>query len=153
MEKYRSWRLFWFSVFLTVLRACNAFESLFLIFEIWNLNERDGSKKTPRNLTAGIASSVVILRIAFTCSAKFWPSLLLSHTNSMSCLAVDLVNRIKFVLSGWRTILIILKNSQIFGNSVFTSCIKVLISSWDRSRVRCYRQKVRLKMLNVEQKE
>ena len=46
-------------MFLTILRAYRALDSLLLIFEMWNLNVRNGSKKTPKNLTAGIGSSDV----------------------------------------------------------------------------------------------
>ena len=61
-------RIFWLSVFLNVLRASSALENLFLILEIWNLNESE-IKKTSKNLTAALASFIVILRNTVTFSA------------------------------------------------------------------------------------
>ena len=134
IELYKSKRLFWLRVFFTILKAYKAFESLLLIFEMWYLNEREGSKKTPKNLTAGIESSFVTLWMRLIWQSKSWFSLLLLQNSSMS-LKLLLEKRIKLVLSGWRTIRFIRKNSHTFWNSEFTIRVRILMSSWESSKV------------------
>ena len=58
------------SVFFTVLRAYKALDNLFLRLVIWCLKLRFGSKKTPKNLTAGMSSLVVTLQIGLLSSCR-----------------------------------------------------------------------------------
>ena len=88
------------SVFFTVLRAYKALDNLFLRLVIWCLKLRFGSKKTPKNLTAGMSSLVVTLQIGLMFSLRVCPGLLLSHRITKSWVMEDLEKIINFVLSG-----------------------------------------------------
>ena len=67
---------------------------------MWNLKFKSGSKKTPRNLMAGVGLSEETRDKSTIFSKTFRPSLLLLHTTTTFCVIFERENTMNLVLSG-----------------------------------------------------
>ena len=107
MELYKSKRLFWFRIFLTVLSAYKDLDSFLRREEMWYLKFRSGSKKTPKNFIAGVGSEEKTRVNLVIFSWLFWPSLLLLQTTATSWVKFEREKMINLVLSGCSTSLLV----------------------------------------------